>query len=134
MKDNQLPSYLYLRKMRCAVSYDGQIQTCSLCTEQGHKYRECPYRSKSDTDNPDVKESPTSTTEQSDLEEKELTHPTKESRSDNELCRNNTRGRTSPETVGVFLSSQEVTAVRIPVGVPLFSFPAEKLGAFHFYS
>ncbi|CAK8678898.1 unnamed protein product [Clavelina lepadiformis] len=67
------------KRMRCAVSYDGQIQTCSLCTEQGHKYRECPDRPKSDTNNSDVKDSPTSTTEQSNLDENELTYPTKES-------------------------------------------------------
>ncbi|CAK8691987.1 unnamed protein product [Clavelina lepadiformis] len=44
LERHQLPSYLYLGKIRCAVSYFGQIQTCSYCTEQGHKFKECPNR------------------------------------------------------------------------------------------
>ena len=52
MKRHQLPSYLYLGKIRCAVSYNGQIQTCSYCTEQGHKFKECPKRCQENTNNP----------------------------------------------------------------------------------
>ncbi|XP_076807489.1 uncharacterized protein LOC143450717 [Clavelina lepadiformis] len=52
MERHQLPSYLYLGKIRCAVSYNGQIQTCSYCTEQGHKFKECPKRCQENTNNP----------------------------------------------------------------------------------
>ncbi|XP_076821907.1 uncharacterized protein LOC143468519 isoform X1 [Clavelina lepadiformis] len=51
LERHQLPSYLYLGKIRCAVSYFGQIQTCSFCTEQGHKFKECPKRRREDERN-----------------------------------------------------------------------------------
>ncbi|CAK8686051.1 unnamed protein product [Clavelina lepadiformis] len=80
MERHQLPSYLYLEKIRCAVSYNGQIETCSFCTEQGHKFRDCPKRMRTgnrDADNQDV---PMTTTRNVESEEEEPAPPPSESK------------------------------------------------------
>ena len=70
MERYQLPSYLYLGKLRCAVSYNGQIQTCSYCTEQGHKFKECPKRIQVDNNSACERDIPMTTAqnEESDVE------------------------------------------------------------------
>ncbi|CAK8689753.1 unnamed protein product [Clavelina lepadiformis] len=76
---SSLSSYLYLGKIRCAVSYDGQIETCSFCTEQGHKFRDCPKRMRTgdrDADNQDV---PMTTTRNVESEEEKPEPPPSES-------------------------------------------------------
>ena len=80
MKHHQLPSYLYLGKIRCAVSYDGQIQTCSFCTEQGHKFKECPKRMQASTSNTHGQDSQTTTPQIPELDEEKPAPAPKERR------------------------------------------------------
>ncbi|CAK8684296.1 unnamed protein product [Clavelina lepadiformis] len=78
MERNQLPSYLYLGKIRCAVSYNGQIQTCSFCTEQGHKFRDCPKRMRIGNSDADKQDVPMTTTRNVESEEEEPAPPLSE--------------------------------------------------------
>ena len=58
---------MYLGKIRCAVSYDGQVQTCSYCSEQGQKYKKCPKRKQASTEITDEQNPPTTTSQISEL-------------------------------------------------------------------
>ncbi|CAK8687256.1 unnamed protein product [Clavelina lepadiformis] len=79
MERHQHPSYLYLGKLRCAVSYNGQISTCSYCTEQGHKFKECPNRIQPSTDNTTKQELPKTPTRAIDPDDERPATPPNES-------------------------------------------------------